>query len=133
MKKIGKYRATFLKPDGTWEYYPIIIGDSHQIIIEDFCKKNGISYPSIESIIAQGTIIFYNANQGIILNFLPQKISEKQYFELDLLSLFMDDIAYMEIRKEGEKQDFILTQDIGKNYSEKVIQSYFEEKNTKTL
>lgn len=133
MKKIGELRAAFLKKDGTWEYYPITLGDNHHVIIENFCQKNGIHYPSIENVIKEGHIIFYNASKGIILNFLPKEISESQYYQLDLFSLFMDDITYMEVRKEGQKNDFILKDNIGERYGKEVIQSYFEEKNTITL
>lgn len=127
MKYLNQYRAAFIKKDGTWEYYPSTIGFNHQQIIEEFCKKEGHHYPSIDTIIKNQNIIFYNAGNGMFLSFLPKKLTEEQYYSLDLFSLFMNDISYLEVRKEGQKEDFIITKDIGKSFSDIIIQSYFEE------
>ena len=131
MKNITQYRAVFLKKDGSVVPYPIVLGDNHQIIIEDFCNKEGYSYPSIDTIIKNNDIVFYHANQGIVLVYLPNTLTDEQYFALDLLSLSMNDISYLEAQIDGVKEDFILKEKIGENFSKQIIQYYFEKKDKK--
>ena len=128
MKSLKNYRAAFIKKDGTWVYYPSTIGINHQQIIEDFCKKEELDYPSIDTVVRNQNIMFYNAGNGMFLSFLPKKLTEEQYYSLDLFSLFMNDISYLEVKKENQKESFTITKDIGKTFSDVVIQSYFEEK-----
>lgn len=110
-----------------------LIGQNHQEIIEDFCQKEKIDFPSIETVVKKNNIIFYNANNGIFLSFLPKEITDEQYFALDLLTLSMSDIKYMEARIENRKEDFILKENIGDEFSRKVIQSYFEKEKPLSL
>lgn len=128
MKNITQYRAVFLKKDGSFVPYPIVLGDNHRVILEDYCKKQGYPYPSIETIIKNNDIVFLIAGQGIVLVYLPSTITDEQYNSLDLLSLFMDDITYLEARIDKRKEDFIINEKIGENFSKQVIQYYFETK-----
>lgn len=128
MKKIAQNRLTILKADGTWGDYPIKIGENHQECIDKFCKKENYPYSNIETIVQNNNCVFYNINNGIVVVFLPKNITENQYFELDLASLYMNEITYMEARIQGKKEDFIFNEQIGENFSTKVIQYYFEQK-----
>lgn len=126
MKKIGNLRAAFLKKNGEWVYYPIKIGDSHREIIEDFAKKELIDYPSSDTICDAGNVIFYNANDGVVISYLPTCVTDEQLYQLDLFTSYMDDIVYMEAKKGNE--EFIFMDDITTKFSNEVIQSYFTKK-----
>ncbi len=125
MKYLTQYRMVFLKKDGTFIPYPMVLGDNHFLIITDYCQKEKYFYPSIETINKNNDIIFYHANNGIILAYLPSSLTEEQYYALDLLTLYMDDIKYMEARIMGQKKDFLIQENIGENFSKEVIQFYF--------
>lgn len=134
MKNISENRACFLKKDGSWEYYPYVVSKQHQELIEDFCKKQGYEYPSVGTIIKEGNAVFLSGNNGLVVSYLPRSLSEKQYIELDIMSsIHMDDLTYLEVYKEGEKKSFILTDNIGREFSDQVLQSYFKESSEKKI
>lgn len=131
MKHLTHYRMVFLKKNGSFITYPMVLGDNHFTIINDYCHKENYLFPSIETINKNNDIVFYHANNGIILAYLPANITEEEYYALDLLSLFMSDIQYMEVRIQGNKNDFVLQEKIGETFSKEVIQFYFTKHKTR--
>ncbi len=126
MKRFTDYRAIFFKPNGEMVYYPMKIGDSHQQLLFDFCKDNGIDYPSIDSLLKHQYGGFYHANNGIFIAFLPNSLTEEEYYALDLQTNFMDDITYMEVHIDEKAENFTLKNDVGDNFSKQVLQYYFD-------
>lgn len=59
---------------------------------------------------------------------MPEKISDEQLYQLDLLSAFcLDDVCYMEVLKHSKnKEEFILYQPVNERFSKEVLQSYYQ-------
>lgn len=125
---LSDYRLTILKKDGTYKPYPKEIGKMHQDCITEFCKEEGYESASIKTVVQNGNAVFYNANQSMFALFMPKNITEAQYYTLDLQSLYMNDITYMEVRIEEKKDDILINPSEKDSFSKKVLQCYFEEK-----
>lgn len=86
---------------------------------------------SEERIIKQtSSVIIKNLNGGEALAYLPNKITDNQLYELEILSTFgMRDIKYMEaIIYNEDRQEFVLNGNVSIEFSNNVIQSYYDKK-----
>ena len=132
MERISDNRIIILNKKGKFVNYPKKIGQMHQECIELFSKSQGYSYSSIDHIVNKGNAIFYNVENGLALAYMPKKLEDEQLYKLDLMTLFMDDINYMEVKKVSTSEEFILNNNVGEKFSTEVIQSYFKKSKIKT-
>lgn len=132
--EFSKYRVVVIDEKGNISAFPYTIGKQHQECLEDYAYKHNYEYSSVEYLTRQNNIIFYNADKTMYLCYMPKELSDEQLELLDRLSLKMDDIKYIEVRKYLEEgyTDFMLGHDIGRRFSDEVIQSYFINDKNKT-
>ena len=128
-------RLVIINKYGAAVDYPIITGQMHQDCIEDYCTKENYEYKNRDSILANAEAIFYNAGNGMIIGYLPNKLNDSQLTMLDLLSLSMKNISYLSVRRYGDSGyvDYTYTSDIGDSFSREVLQSYYIIDNSKTI
>lgn len=130
MKKITDYRVLIIDENGESFNFPINVGMQHQECLDEYSHMKQYEYSNVDHVISKNNAIFYNANNGIVVSFLPSRLTDEQLAVLDRMSLKMDDISYMEVRKKTEEGniDFYLTENIGGRFSDEVLQSYFVKK-----
>lgn len=133
--KITDNRVVVINKLGEITEYPYEVGKQHQECIDDYATKNNYEYSNIDYVVSKNNVVFYCVNEELVVTYLPKTLSDEQLELLDRLSLKMNDIAYMEVRKAKEKghQDFILVDNIGRRFSDEVIQSYFESDKNKSM
>lgn len=133
--KITECRVVIINEKGLVTSFPYTIGKQHQECIDEYAQINNYEYSNIDYVVRKNNIVFYCDKASMIVCYMPITLSDEQLEILDRLSLKMDDITYMEVRKykkEGH-QDFILGNDIGRRFSDEVIQSYFMSEISKTI
>lgn len=131
MERISDNRIIILNREGEFINYPKKTGQMHQDCLDLFSKKQGYSYSTIDEIVNNGNAVFYNVENGYACAYLPKKLEDEQLYKLDLMTLFMDDIDYMEVKKVYTDEDFILNNNVGDKFSTEVIQSYFTKRNVR--
>lgn len=133
--KITDYRVMIINEKGEINEYPYEVGKQHQECIDSYAKKNYYEYSNIDYIVNKNNVVFCSDKFDIVVCYLPKELSDEQLELLDRLSLKMSDIAYMEVRKvkENGHQDFILGDNIGRRFSDEVIQSYFLSDKNKSI
>lgn len=127
--KITDKRLLIIDSNGDKYSEPIVIGRQHQEIIDDYAKQKGYDYSNVEYVTKKGNVIFYNVNHNYFATYMPEKLTDEQLYQLELLD--MSDIKDMEVRKflpNNEHKDFSLEGSISKDFSEKIIQSYYGSK-----
>lgn len=69
-----------------------------------------------------------NLDNNILLCNMPDKISNEQLYQLELLSTFnLQDTTYMEVQIHNNKNEqFVLVSSIADQFSNEVIQAYYQ-------
>lgn len=132
--KITDTRLMIIDVLGNIVSEPYTIGKQHQEIMDSYAKSKNYEYSDVSYIVSNGDIVFYNLDNNYVVSYMPSVITDDQLYDLELLSIDMDDIEYMEVRKlldNGKYQDFILDGDVGMRFSNEVVQSYYNKKDEK--
>ena len=127
--KITDKRLLIIDKDGDIFSEDTTIGKQHQEILDDFAKSKHYDYSNIDYVTKMGNVVFYNVNHNYFATYMPEKLTDEQLYQLELLD--MSDIKDMEVRKflpNNEHNDFSLEGNISKDFSEKIIQSYYGSK-----
>ena len=123
MKDIINYKVVILDKNGKYGLYSNERCLSSLECVAEYSKSHfGRSIP-LNNFIKNGNIVFMN-NHCVVDAYMPKKISDEQLYELDLLSIKMDGIKRMKIKKIGE-EEFTIDDKIEDRFSSEVIQSYF--------
>ncbi len=125
MNDFNKYKATFLKKDGTFVNYKYDIGMLHKDIMEDYSKKEGYNESTEKAIVDNGDIFFRNAGNGMFIVYMPSSLSTLQLYQLELNSNVIDKFNYLAVSKMNETFEF--DSDIWASFSN-IIQSYYDKK-----
>lgn len=130
MVSIDKNRLMILESNGSWVQYQKQVGLMHQDCLDDYALKHSIPTKNAESVVkGTNSIIFYNLNDETLVGYMPNEITDEQLYQLDLFTLDMDNVSYMEVKKlDKDKTHFILDSNISDNFSNQVIQSYYTSK-----
>lgn len=133
--KITECRVVIINEKGLVTSFPYTIGKQHQECIGEYAKKCNYEYSNIDYVVRKNNIVFSCDKTDMVICYMPKTLSDEQLEILDRLSLKMDDIAYMEVRKYKKDgyQDFILGSSIGRRFSDEVIQSYFIKEVSKSI
>jgi len=127
LKKLLDYRVVVIDRDGNVEKYPLFGFGMHQDCFDNFSKKKGYDYSNRDDLVRNGNALFCNAGNNMLIVFLPSVLTDEQLYAIDYIENFLDDVFYMEVSKgSGEdKTIYIFGDNIRKNFSENVIQSYY--------
>lgn len=126
---IEEIRALILEKNGSWVPYRKKVGFMHQACLEDYANKKRLLNASIDNIIKQEScIIIRNLDNVTIVCDMPEKLSDEQLYQLELLSTFsLDGVTYMEVAKhtKNKEQQFVLDNHVAEKFSSEVLQSYY--------
>lgn len=122
MNDFTKYKATFLKKDGTFTNYKYDAG-MHKEIMEDYCQKQGYNGDDEQVIIDNGNIFFRNAGNNMFIIYMPNELTEFQLYQLELISPIIDELEFLAVSKTNKTYEF--DDNIWSSFSN-VIQTYYE-------
>ena len=129
MVNLEDNRVLFLDVDGNWDCYSKNRHKSFKDCIEDYTKKKHIVISKKEFVIDRGNVIIYNLGNKHLDIYMPRSLTDEQAYQLDVFQTFsLDDIEYANVKKYNSTgiETFELVGDVGKQFSSKVIQSYYE-------
>ncbi len=128
---IRENRTMILEKTGIWKNYEKKVGKMHQECLDDYASKRHLLNASIDNIIGQEKcIVICNLDNHMLLCNMPEQLSNDQLYQLELLSaLGLDDITYMKVQIHNrENEQFVLIDSVAEQFSNEVIQSYYQKK-----
>lgn len=124
--RVLDYRLIIIDNEGDLKKYPFSFG-MHQGCLDDFAIKNGYEYSNLDYLVDKGNCIFYNCGNDIVVAKFPGSLNSEQLYTLDYLENCLDDVFLLQINKGFGKDvvHFSYDNDIKKNFSHNVVQSYY--------
>lgn len=109
---------------------------NHQCYLDDYAKDNNYEYPTIEYLSKCGNCVFEIIgpiqDENYIIGFLPEKLTDMQLYNLELLRETISNANLIEIKKwkNDREFDYYSMGDNSKSCEEYfynvILQSYFE-------
>lgn len=127
MKNILDYRLLILDKNANIIGYPKNLLMMHQDCLDDFAEKLGYVNSNRDYLVNDGNCLFYNADNGIVIAFLPSMLNSDQLYKLDYIENYLNDIEYMEVSKGigNDRLEYSFDIAIRENFSNQIIQSYY--------
>ena len=129
MKSLLDYRMLILDKNAKIVKYPKNMLMMHQDCLDNFAKNNGYNSSNRDYLVDEGNCLFYNADNGIYVSFLPEKLTNEQLYMLDYIENFFDNVEYLEVSKGvgKNKLEYSFDDRVRENFSNIVIQSYYKD------
>lgn len=108
--------------------YPFEMGKRHQDYLDDFSKIKGYEYSNLDYIYNLNNCIIYHLGNGVVVMYLQFNLNQKQLYALDYIENWLDDVKYLEVEKVngGKKQEYLFKENVRENFSNIVLQSYYD-------
>lgn len=130
MKNILDYRLIVLDKDANIVEYPLIASGMHQECLDDFARKNGYNYSSVNYLVQNGNVIFKNAGLNMVTIDLPGELSDDQLYQMDYLHNWLKDVELLAACKyvAGHTEWYQFEEHVADQFSNVIIQSYYTNK-----
>ena len=128
MNDVLDYMVIIIDSDGNIVKYPMEFGKRHQDDCYDiFALERGYEYSNLDYIISRGNCVFYNCGNQTTVFRLPSELTDEQLYSLDYIENWLDNVLYMEVCIENKehKEYFVFKENVRDNFSNKVIQYYY--------
>lgn len=124
--RILDYRLVIIDNEGELIKYSFSFG-MYQDCLDDFAFKYGYENSNLDYLVKNGICVFYNCGNDIVGAKLPGSLNSEQLYTLDYLENCLDDVFLLQINKGFGKDvvHFSYDNDIKKNFSHNVVQSYY--------
>lgn len=129
MIKLRENKLFIIEEDGYVITYSKEDEKSYRECLEEYGNRNELVIKTEENLVKKlGCIIIKNINDKSLMMHMPEKLSDDQIYQLDLFSsMSLDKVKVISGHKYKEiPEQFLLTGDVSEQFSNEIIQSYFE-------
>ena len=122
-------RMIIVDKGGSIHHFPMQTGIMHQECLDTYAATKGYPFSNMKHIVEQEkNAVFSNADNNMFVANMPMHLDEEQLNTLDRMALKMNEIDYMEVRKQGNETniDYIFDNNVDDNFSRIFLQTYFD-------